>query len=99
MPPASKRLLTHLREVFGADQPVQRCLNHKLRNVLNELPKEEPPKKGRNRWSNWRGLSSAIAIRRRDLAAHPRPRFPAQVPGHHQHHRESLGGSNAASTT
>jgi putative transposase len=27
--------------VFGDDQPVQRCRNHKLDNVLKELPKEQ----------------------------------------------------------
>ena len=28
-------------EVFGDDQPVQRCRNHKLENVMSELPKEQ----------------------------------------------------------
>jgi putative transposase len=38
-----KRLLIHLRDhgLLGDDQPVQRCRNHKLRNVLDELPKEQ----------------------------------------------------------
>jgi len=27
--------------VFGGEQPVQRCRNHKIRNVLEELPKEQ----------------------------------------------------------
>ena len=27
--------------MFGAQQPVQRCRNHKVRNVLDELPKEQ----------------------------------------------------------
>jgi transposase-like protein len=30
-----------IEEVFGGDQPVQRCRNHKLRNVVDELPKEQ----------------------------------------------------------
>jgi putative transposase len=48
-----KRLLTHLRDqglptdhkylfvIDGAGQPVQRCRNHKLRNVLDELPEDQ----------------------------------------------------------
>jgi len=27
--------------VFGGEQPVQRCRNHKMRNVLDELPREQ----------------------------------------------------------
>ena len=30
-----------IEEVFGAQQPVQCCRNHKVRNVLDELPKEQ----------------------------------------------------------
>ena len=30
-----------IKEVFGGEQPVQRCRNHKIRNVLEELPKEQ----------------------------------------------------------
>jgi putative transposase len=37
----AKALRAAIEEVFGADQPVQRCRNHKLRNVLDELPKEQ----------------------------------------------------------
>jgi putative transposase len=37
----AKALRTAIEEVFGADQPVQRCRNHKLENVMNELPKEQ----------------------------------------------------------
>lgn len=37
----AKALRAAIEEVFGSDQPVQRCRNHKLRNVLDELPKEE----------------------------------------------------------
>jgi hypothetical protein len=63
-----------IEEVFGSDQPVQRCRNHKIRNVLDELPEEQqrqalnllraawkvkPPKRVRNVWSNWPGLWNA----------------------------------------
>lgn len=37
----AKALRTAIEEVFGADQPVQRCRNHKIRNVLGELPEEQ----------------------------------------------------------
>ncbi len=37
----AKALRAAIEEVFGPDQPVQRCRNHKLRNVLDELPKEQ----------------------------------------------------------
>jgi putative transposase len=37
----AKALRAGIVEVFGADQPVQRCRNHKMRNVLDELPREQ----------------------------------------------------------
>ena len=37
----SKALRAGIEEVFGAEQPVQRCRNHKIRNVLDELPQEQ----------------------------------------------------------
>lgn len=37
----AKALRAAIEELFGDDQPVQRCRNHKLRNVLDELPKEQ----------------------------------------------------------
>jgi transposase-like protein len=37
----AKALRAAIEEVFGAGQPVQRCRNHKTRNVLDELPKEQ----------------------------------------------------------
>jgi putative transposase len=37
----AKALRAAIDEVFGAEQPVQRCRNHKIRNVLNELPQEQ----------------------------------------------------------
>lgn len=36
----SKALRKAINQVFGDDQPVQRCRNHKLRNVLGHLPKD-----------------------------------------------------------
>lgn len=37
----AKALRAAVEEVFGTDQPLQRCRNHKLRNVLDELPAEQ----------------------------------------------------------
>ncbi len=37
----AKALRAAIEEVFGSYQPVQRCRNHKMRNVLDELPKEQ----------------------------------------------------------
>jgi putative transposase len=37
----AKALRAGIEEVFGADQPVQRCRNHKMRNVVDELPREQ----------------------------------------------------------
>lgn len=39
----SKALRAAINAVFGAHQPVQRCRVHKLRNVLDYLPKEDRP--------------------------------------------------------
>lgn len=37
----SKALRTAINAVFGTETPVQRCRNHKLRNVLGRLPREQ----------------------------------------------------------
>jgi putative transposase len=37
----SKALRKAIDQVFGSDQPVQRCRNHKLRNVVGHLPEEQ----------------------------------------------------------
>ena len=37
----AKALHTAIEEVFGCEQEVQRCRNHKIENVMNELPKEQ----------------------------------------------------------
>ena len=37
----AKALRAAIEEVFGREQEVQRCRNHKLENVMNELPKEQ----------------------------------------------------------
>jgi putative transposase len=37
----SKALRKAIDQVFGAENPVQRCRNHKVRNVLGHLPKDQ----------------------------------------------------------
>ncbi len=37
----AKALHTAIEEVFGTDQAIQRCRNHKIDNVMKELPKED----------------------------------------------------------
>jgi len=37
----AKALRTAIEEVFGCNQEVGRCRNHKIENVMNELPKEQ----------------------------------------------------------
>jgi transposase-like protein len=37
----AKALRAWIEEMFGTTQHVQRCRNHKLRKVLDELPKEQ----------------------------------------------------------
>lgn len=37
----SKALRTAINAVFGADNPVQRCRQHKLRNVVDRLPEDQ----------------------------------------------------------
>jgi len=37
----SKALRAGIEEVFGGAQPVQRCRNHKMRNVIDELPRDQ----------------------------------------------------------
>jgi putative transposase len=39
----SKALRAAINAVFGTEQPVQRCRAHKLRNVLDYLPKDDKP--------------------------------------------------------
>jgi len=39
----AKALRAAIDEVFGTDQPVQRCRNHKMRNVI-ECPKSSMPR-------------------------------------------------------
>ena len=37
----AKALRASIEGVFGGEQPVQRCRNHKMRNVMDELPRDQ----------------------------------------------------------
>ena len=39
----SKALRKAIAQVFGAEHPVQRCRNHKIRNIMGHLPKDQHP--------------------------------------------------------
>jgi putative transposase len=50
----SKALRTAITAVFGAQTPVQRCRNHKLRNVLGRLPREQQAQTGSLMRAAWK---------------------------------------------
>jgi transposase-like protein len=50
----SKALRTAINAVFGAETPVQRCRNHKLRNVLGRLPRQQQEQTGSLMRAAWK---------------------------------------------
>ena len=50
----SKALRAAINAVFGAETPVQRCRNHKLRNVLGRLPREQQAQTGSLMRAAWK---------------------------------------------
>ncbi len=50
----SKALRTAINAVFGAETPVQRCRNHKRRNVLGRLPREQQAQTGSLMRAAWK---------------------------------------------
>ena len=73
----SKGLRKAIHQVFGNDVPVQRCVQHKQRNVLDHLPESVRPRVRRILAAAWEMSDAALAERRlRALAgslerAHP----------------------------
>lgn len=65
----AKALRTAIDEVFGADQPVQRCRNHKMRNVINELPKEQPAQAMNLMRAAWRVSDAEEGVKRLEQLA------------------------------
>ena len=64
-----KALRAAIEEVFGAHQPVQRCRNHKMRNVLDELPKEQQPQALNLRRAAWRVSDADEGVKRLEQLA------------------------------
>jgi putative transposase len=64
----SKALRAAINAVFGAQQPVQRCRAHKLRNVLDYLPKEQRDQVKSMLRAAWRLDAKAGMARIRKLA-------------------------------
>ena len=60
----AKALRAGIEKVFGSDQPVQRCRNHKMRNVIDELPREQHAQT----LNVMRAESVAAALATRDLS-------------------------------
>jgi transposase-like protein len=65
----AKALRAAIEEVFGAEQPVQRCRNHKMRNVLDELPKEQQPQALNLMRAAWRVSDADEGIKRLEQLA------------------------------
>jgi len=65
----AKALRAAIEEVFGADQPVQRCRNHKMRNVLDELPKEQHPQALNLMRAAWRVADASEGMKRLEQLA------------------------------
>jgi transposase-like protein len=64
----SKALRAAINAVFGADQPVQRCRAHKLRNVLDHLPEEQKEQVKSLMRAAWKMEAKAGMARIRKLA-------------------------------
>jgi transposase-like protein len=65
----AKALRTAIEEVFGAGQPVQRCRNHKMRNVIDELPKEQRPQAMNLMRAAWRVHDAEEGVKRLEQLA------------------------------
>jgi putative transposase len=65
----AKALRTAIDEVFGADQPVQRCRNHKMRNVIGELPKEQQAQAMNLMRAAWRVSDAEEGVKRLEQLA------------------------------
>jgi putative transposase len=66
---AARALRAAIDEVFGTDQPVQRCRNHKMRNVIDEVPKEQHAQALNLMRAAWRVSDAAEGVKRLDQLA------------------------------
>ena len=60
----AKALSKAVRDVLGADTPVQRCVRHKERNVLDHLPERDRPALKRRLRAAWKLDDRAAALGR-----------------------------------
>jgi putative transposase len=60
----AKALRKAVRDVLGADTPVQRCIRHKERNVLDHLPERDRPAVQRRLRAAWKLDDHAAALDR-----------------------------------
>ncbi len=65
----AKALRAAIEEVFGPDQPVQRCRNHKVRNVLDELPREQHAQAQNLMRAAWRTTDADEGMKRLEQLA------------------------------
>ena len=65
----AKALRAAIEEVFGSQQPVQRCRNHKLRNVLDELPKEQHDQTRNLMRASWKAKTASEGEKRLEQLA------------------------------
>ena len=73
----SKALRAAINAVFGADQPVQRCRAHKLRNVLDHLPEEQKEQVKSLMRAAWKMEAKAGMARIRKLAEWLEREYPS----------------------
>ena len=73
----SKALRAAINAVFGAHQPVQRCRAHKLRNVLDYLPKEDQPQVKSVLRAAWKLPAKEGMARIKKLAAWLDQKYPS----------------------
>ena len=64
----SKALRSAINAVFGSQAPVQRCRHHKLRNVLERLPKEQQQQTGALIKAAWKLDAKAGMAKLRKMA-------------------------------
>jgi hypothetical protein len=50
----SQALRTAIDQVFGSDTPMQRCRNHKVRNVVGRLPQGEHEQSKATLWASFK---------------------------------------------
>lgn len=65
----AKALRAAIEEVFGADQPVQRCRNRKMRNVIDKLPKEQQAQAMNLMRAAWRVSDAEEGVKRLEQRA------------------------------